>query len=93
MVEESKKIESYKAKIKELLKTHPLVDHVKGIEIVFGQDSTGDPAVFITILVEDDKIPSPQERVRLGRFSELATTSLLELDPKRWPYLDFRVPA
>ncbi len=93
MVEESQAVKAYKAKIEELLVTNPLSDHVKGIEVQLGEDAAGDPAVFITIIVEDDKTPSPQGSARLGRFSELATTSLLELDPRRWPYFDFRVPA
>ena len=61
-------------------------------EANYGEDSTGDPAVWIWFHVKDeDKIP--QRRIEeLADFVESVRSRLLDAKIGRWPYVGFRNP-
>ena len=60
---------------------------VKGYEVTTGEDSTGDPALYITILVAPERQYSPQTVSRWNRFSNLLLDRLIALHLQRYPYV------
>ena len=60
---------------------------VKGFEVNTGVDSTADPAVYVTILVEP-KRHSDEMLTRFVQFSELVQQKLLGLHLKRYTYVN-----
>ena len=73
-----------------LIKSRKLPPGVKDFEIKFGTDSTGDLAMWILFLVEDDKNPSQEKISKLREFGNQIRTELLSADLRYWPYIDFR---
>jgi hypothetical protein len=76
--------------IQDLLKKRPLPAAVKGIELEFGEDSTGDPAVWIWLLVDDDVAPSAAKLDELGRFQRGLLSDSIDAGLSHWPYVRFR---
>jgi len=70
-----------------------LPDGLRSFAVELGDDSTGDPAVWIAFFVEDDLKPSKKKIDELNRVSDLVTSLLLREVPQRWPYVVFREPA
>jgi len=67
---------------------------VKGFAIEFGEDSTGDPAVWIWFEVDDDLNPSKEKLSELtGLYRSVTSDILKKLGGSPWPYVGFRVPA
>ncbi|MFZ0743991.1 MAG: hypothetical protein WAM85_06275 [Terracidiphilus sp.] len=65
---------------------HP--DFVRGYEVQTGDDSTGDPALYLKILVKPTKGPADDETVSQWRaFTDRVQESLLQLRLQRWPYV------
>ena len=60
---------------------------VKGYEVKTGEDSTGDPALYITILVSPERQYSPQTVSRWNQFSNLLLDRLIGLRLQRYPYV------
>jgi hypothetical protein len=76
-----------------LVGRHALPPGVTDVEVAFGEDSTGQPAVWITFVVEDDLHPSKQRVSELNRLVRTVTDDLLRHVSDRWPYVQFRVAA
>ncbi|HEX9904641.1 MAG TPA: hypothetical protein VGA77_06725 [Propylenella sp.] len=79
--------------ISQIVGRHPLPPSVREVQYSFGEDSTGNPAVWIVYVVEDDQDPSQR---RISELNELATTvrnEILRSDIERWPYVQFRPAA
>jgi hypothetical protein len=90
------------ASAEEVKKIHDLVKQVKhqarptdvrSFELNFGSDSTGDPAVWVWFLVQEDQNPSAEKIARLDRFAKAVRDALLGANIKYWPYVDFRAVA
>jgi hypothetical protein len=64
--------------------------NVREVDFDFGEDSTGDPAVWIWLTVDDDPQPSRQSIVDLSRFVTDIRRDLLSADLLHWPYVRFR---
>lgn len=60
---------------------------VKGYEVEIGDDSTGDPSLYVTILVPPEKQYSPETVSRWNSFSNLLLDRLTGLRLRRYPYV------
>jgi len=80
-------------RIHELVKRHRFPADVRSFEVNFGRDSTGDPAVWIWFLVQDDNNPSEEKIDGLNQFANSVRSDLLKADLRYWPYIDFRAAA
>ena len=61
---------------------------VKGYEVDIGDDSTGDPALYLKILVKPTSgIASDATVSKWNEFTNLAQDSLMQLKLQRWPYV------
>jgi hypothetical protein len=67
-----------------------LPSNVHGVDFDFGEDSTGDPAVWIWLTVEDESQPSPKSIEGLTRFVTEVRSDLLRAGLRHWPYVRFR---
>jgi hypothetical protein len=81
------------ATIRAVLKKHKLPPSVKGFELEFGEDSTGDLAVWILFDVDQDLQPSKEKLSALTRLDRSVRADLLATGITRWPYVKFRVTA
>lgn len=64
---------------------------VRDFGVEFGDDSTGDPAVWIKFEIDQDDDPSTQKVNALNELTDSVTRLLLErLGPDPWPYVRFR---
>jgi hypothetical protein len=60
---------------------------VKGYDVTTGEDSTGDPALYITILVSPERKYSQETVSRWNSFSNLLLDRLIGLRLQRYPYV------
>jgi hypothetical protein len=80
----------------EVRRIHASVKHqqlpadVRSFEVKFGTDATGDPAVWIWFLVDEDNNPSHEKIRGLNRFADKVRSELLKMNLRYWPYIDFR---
>ena len=56
----------------------------------FGQDSSGDPAVWIWVIVDDDAADDPGFTAESTRVSREIREALQRTGSDRWPYVRFR---
>ncbi|MFN0145703.1 MAG: hypothetical protein ACKVT1_04275 [Dehalococcoidia bacterium] len=54
-------------------------------EVEIGEDSVGDPAVFVTVVYRDDRLYAAWKRRR--EYTGLIEAGLTALLPGRWPYV------
>lgn len=81
------------AAVKQLVKKHPRPASVREVQIELGEDSTGDPAVWISLIVDEDLNPSRAKLEELNAFSDTITSEILKHDPRRFPYVRYRAAA
>ena len=76
-------------KIRRVMEKRPLPESVRGFKVEFGTDSTGDPAVTIWLIVDDD--PNPPKRIldQTTRFVRETENDLMGLGLRYWPYIRF----
>jgi hypothetical protein len=89
---ESRVLEEEARTIETIVKAHPWPAAIKGYEVAFGVDSTGDPAVRIWLDVDDDLDPPEAKIKELGRFDRALESALLEAGLSHWPYVAYRTP-
>ncbi len=63
---------------------------VKGYEIEFGEDHSGDPAVWIWLLVREETEPSKIFLDELIPYARAIGRELVEAQLGHWPYVRFR---
>ena len=74
--------------IEELRKEGKLPKFYKGISVVRGDDSTGEPAVFVKIFIDAPPGIAPDSTVsRWNEFAHLVQDRLLQLRLSRQPYV------
>jgi hypothetical protein len=76
--------------VREILTRWTLPSNVHGFEIDFGEDSAGDPAVWIWLTVDDEIQPSDQSIAGLAQFVRGVRNDLLRAGLRYWPYVRFR---
>ncbi len=65
---------------------HP--EFVRGYEVETGDDSTGDPALYVKILVTPTRGPADDATVTIrSEFSDRIQEALLQLHLQRYPYV------
>lgn len=64
---------------------------VKGFELEFEEDWSGEPAVWVWLLLDEDVGYSAPEMPGLSEFARRLQARLLEWQIRRWPYVSFRV--
>ncbi len=76
-------------RIRQVLSRRRLPELIRDFKIEFGTDLTGDPAVTIWLIVDDD--PNPTKRVldETTRFVRETESELMELGLRHWPYIRF----
>jgi hypothetical protein len=76
--------------IQDILKGRPWPPAVKGFELEFGEDSTGDPAVWVWLMIDDDVSPPAEKIKELGRFRRGLVSAIMDAGLSHWPYVRFR---
>jgi len=69
-------------------KVAPLPDGVHGIRFRFGEDSRGDPAVWIVLMAADDLKPSKNKIETFQSIANRLRDEILSSGTDRWPYIE-----
>lgn len=70
-------------------KRTPFPESVTGVRFRFGEDSSGDPALWVTIVAMADLNPTIEKVDRIRRFAEDLRSDILESHlTDRWPYVE-----
>jgi len=64
-------------------------DSVRDFKIEFGPYSTGDPAVTIWLIVDDDPNPPNHVLDQTTKFVRETENDLMDLGLRHWPYIRF----
>jgi hypothetical protein len=81
------------ARIRKILDKWRFPRNVRGYELDFDVDSSGDPAVYIVFTVDDAMNPSDQTVRNVTDFSQELRNQLLRAGVRHWPYFRFQAPA
>ncbi len=66
----------------------PLPDGFRTVKFRFGEDSAGDPAVWIVFIVEKDDLSPSRERIaEIRRAGEAMKSEVRRTGTERWPYI------
>ena len=86
-------------RIEETVRSHPLPPFVTGFDVEYGDDYSGDPALWVLFKLKDGGVPiTPRlEEVQpqmdeMNRLVSAVRSVLFDLFPDRWPYFRF-VPS
>jgi len=77
-------------RIQALLKKASLPSGVRGFELRFGEDATGDPAVWVSFLLEPDYSTAPPSIHALTEFGRRIRKAIRDDGSDRIPYVDFK---
>lgn len=78
-------------RIIDVIRSVPWPDYVFGADFRLGNDSTGDPAVWIWLLLNDDvEIESRAVQDELGRVRRAYLDEIQKAGINRWPYVSVR---
>jgi hypothetical protein len=86
----TKEIDREEKIVRRILEKWTLPSNVHGFDVDFGEDSAGDPAVWIWLMVDDEAQPSDQSIARLAHFVREVRSDLLRAGLRYWPYVRFR---
>ena len=75
--------------IREVVERRPLPPHIKSFAIEFGEDWSGDPAVTIALIVENDQALSA-DMTAVSAFTRKLTDELIALPLTHWPFVQLR---
>ncbi len=75
--------------IKKVLAELARPKEVKAVDYEFGEDSTGAPAVWIYVRLDDDN-PSPEIVAKLSDYSRAVSQAILDSGIDFWPFVKFR---
>ena len=86
-------------RVEETVRKHPLPPFVTGFDVEYGDDYSGDPALWVLFKLRDGGVPiTPRlEEIQpqideMNRLVSAVRSDLLDLFPDRWPYFRF-VPS
>lgn len=74
-------------RILEAIKSIALPEDVKTVDLKFLPDSTGMPAVWVNLHIDDDYDPSDAKIDRLRKVSRAISEKLLAMGLDSWPYV------
>ena len=75
--------------VRDILQKRPLPETVRSFAVEFGEDFTGDPAVTIWLIVDDNPNPPKRALDRVVRFVRETEDDLLNAGLRHWPYVRF----
>lgn len=75
--------------IRDVLKKIKLPTEIKSVDLSFSDDSTGTPAVWINLHVDDDTKPSAEKINRLRAIRRDIARKVAERQSTPWPYVQF----
>lgn len=78
-----------KLQINKAMKGILLPTEVKSYELVFSEDSSGAPAVFVNLRVDDDKKPSKEKIDRLRTIRKKIALEIVGKQAEYYPYVRF----
>ena len=58
-------------------------------QIKYGEDSSGDLGVWVSLLIDDDVKPSNEKIKQLNNFAKLILDTIIEEDAGIWPYIQY----
>ena len=77
-------------RIREAIAKHQnemLLSNVRRVDVSFREDSTGDPAVYLAMVVPKD-LPTTKNNIEgLNVFANILVHEILALDSGYWPYV------
>ena len=79
-------------RIRGVVNKHKFPRGVRGWTAEFGEDSTGDPAVWIWFYVKDEAEYSDRRIDELASFTDLIRSGLVDARLSGWPYVGYRNP-
>jgi hypothetical protein len=59
---------------------------VRRVELVFGEDWTGHPAVYVNLFVSKDVKPTKIKVAELNDYIKILHDDIIEADSEFWPY-------
>lgn len=68
-----------------------LPEGVSRVDFRFGEDSVGDPAVWIVFHAKDELRPSKESIAALRRAGEAIRSEIRRAGTERWPYITIEV--
>ncbi len=74
-------------RIRQAIKNIALPDDVKTVDLKFSPDSTGMPAVWVNLHIDDDYDPSDAKIGRLSEARRAISDKLLTMELDNWPYV------
>jgi hypothetical protein len=78
-------------RIADATRSVPWANYILGADYRIGTDSTGDPAVWIRLIVKDDvEIESPTVQAELARVRGAYREAIQKAGIERWPYITVR---
>lgn len=80
-------------KIHQLVKKHRFPQGVRRFEVKYGKDSTGNPAVWIRFIIDEQLSPRKDEINELNSLRRDVQSELLKSSLRFWPYVEFRVSS
>ena len=75
--------------IRSILKNIKLPVEVKSFDLAFSEDSSGMPAVWINLHVDNDNKPSADKVNRLRAVRRDISRRIVEKQSTPWPYVQF----
>jgi hypothetical protein len=81
------------AKVRAILQQWTFPPNVRGWELNFTEDQSGDPAVYITFRVDDALNPSEETMRNVNDFSFRLHRQLMDADLAHFPYFRFQPPV
>jgi hypothetical protein len=76
-----------------LIKDRPLPRGVRDLEVELGEDSTGEPAVWIWFLIEPGLEPTKDWLTRINDFARQLKTAIFDAGVERISYVRLRSAA
>jgi hypothetical protein len=76
--------------VEDVLAVHPLPRSVRDRSFEFGEDSTGDPALRVWLIVDNELNPKPEDVEARHQYARELRSDLLTRSLFHWPYVGFR---
>lgn len=83
-------LEQIERHVDKVLQGAGLPSYVESWDLRADTDSTGDPAVYVWLIVRDEEAKSPAFPQHARELREIVFRLISEATPERWPYVTFR---
>lgn len=83
--------QNYGRILEQVLRQRP-PNMIRGVRAELGEDSSGDPALFVYLIVDDEDL-SDAQIAELSAYASKVRDSVLEMDASRFPYVQLKTAA